>query len=391
MITNVQPYIVSFPTGHRTRYGKCEQTRNLIVVVLTDENVFGLGEGNPYYAGIHDNYFLCEKTKKRLCGKSVPAAIDFLQDLQREYERLPDFDYAPFVALESALLDIKGKFHKNSLSDELGGAKRKRVPVCGTIFLDSPQNMAKRAQEWISKGVTHLKVKICGVTKIDEKNLKQIHNAIEKETIVRIDANQAYKTPEKALNALEKLEKFGVSIIEQPLRDCDLDGLRKLRKRTNIQIMVDESLTNIKDIGFISSKEAADVINFHPPKLGCLTITKEAIKRTIDLGLDFMIGSGVLTGIGVAQYLHLASSLEKLPYPLEEVGLYEMFGMDITLNPFKIEKGCLAVPEDYGLGIKLNKVSFSKYNATISRFTRARARIRLRTIGKVISLLDFLS
>lgn len=382
LITDVQLYIVSFPTGQRTRYGKLEETRNLIVVVLTDENVFGLGEGNPYYVSIYDNYFLCEEIKKQLRDRSVPAVIEFLQKLQGEYESLSDFDYAPFLALESALLDIEGKLHKNTLSDELGGSKRRKVPVCGTIFLDSPDNMAKRAQDWISKGVTHLKVKICGVTKIDERNLKQIHDVIGKETIVRIDANQAYKTPEKALSALKKFEKFGVSIIEQPLRYYDLKGLRKLRKRTDIQIMVDESLTNIKDIELISSKEAADIINFHPPKLGCLTKTKEAIKKTMELGLNFMIGSGVLTGIGVAECLHLASSLEKLPYPLEEVGLYAMFGMDIVLNPFKVQNGCLRVPVDYGLGIKLDKVNFSKFNVNIS-FTTS---IRLRAVRTVTSL-----
>ena len=389
LITNIQSHILSFPTGQRTRYnmfsGLAKETKVLIVVVLTDESIFGLGEGNPYYAWIYDNYFLCEKIKRQLRGRNVPAAIEILQKLQRKYESLSDFDYAPFLALESALLDIEGKLHKSSLSEELGGPKRKQVPVCGTIFLDSPDNMAKRAIDWISKDVTHLKVKICGLTKIDEKNLKRIHDVIEKETIVRIDANQVYKTPEKALGALKKFEKFGVSIIEQPLRYHDLDGFRKLRKRTNIQIMVDESLTNTRDIELISSKEAADIINFHPPKLGCLTKTKEAIKKTIELGLDFMIGSGVMTGIGVAEHLHLASSLEKLPYPLEEVGIHEMFGMDIVLNPFKIEKGCLRVPADYGLGIKLDKANFNKFCVDIP-FTTS---IHLQTVRTVTSFFPY--
>jgi len=383
LITDIHLYIESFPTGQRTKYGRLDETKNLIVVVLTDENIFGLGEANPYYAGIYENYLFCEKIKKQLLGRNVQTAILFLQKLQKKYESSPYFDYCPFLALESALLDIEAKLNKNSLSNELGGSKRKKVPVCGTIFLDSPGNMAKRAQDWISKGVTHLKVKICGITRIDEENLKRIHDVIGEKTIVRIDANQAYKTPRKALNALKKFENFGVSIVEQPLKHYDLDGLRKLRKQTSIKIMVDESLTNERDIELISSKEAADIINFHPPKLGCLTKTKKAIKKTTDLGLDFMIGSGVLTGIGVAECLHLASSLDKLPYPLEEVGIHEMFGMDIVSGPFEIENGWLRVPEDYGLGIKLNKENFNRFNVNISCLTS----MHLRTVRTVTLLL----
>jgi muconate cycloisomerase len=386
-ITDIHLYIEGFPTGQRTRYGKLEKTTNLVVVALTNENVLGFGEGNPYYAGIYENFFLCEKIRSQLTGRAIPEAILFLQKMQRDYERkrtrLQDFDFAPFLALESAFLDISGKTHKNSLSNELGGSKRKEVPVCGTIFLDSPDNMAERALYWMSKGVRHLKVKICGMTRIDERNLKRIHDVIQKETIVRVDANQAYKTPEKALNALKKFEKFGVSIVEQPLGYRDLDGLRKLRKLTNVKIMIDESLTEAKDIELISSNESADIINFHPPKLGCLTKTKEAIEKTIGLGLDFMIGSGVMTGIGVAECLHLASSLEELPYPLEEVGIHEMFGMDIVSNPITIEKGFMAIPKDHGLGIKLDKTNFKKFNISISCSTA----IHLRTARTVTSLL----
>jgi len=85
--------------------------------------------------------------------------------------------------------------------------------------------------------------------------------------------------------------------------------------------------------------EVADIVNFHPSKLGCLTITREAILRTQKLGMKANIGSALMTEIGFSHYLNLAASIPRLDYPLEEPGLYNLYGYGITWEPLEIING----------------------------------------------------
>jgi L-alanine-DL-glutamate epimerase-like enolase superfamily enzyme len=91
-------------------------------------------------------------------------------------------------------------------------------------------------------------------------------------------------------------------------------------------------------------------------------VTRAAIQKTVDLGLEYMVGSAVMTGIGVAAHLNLAASLEKLSYPNEEIGLFELFGKDIVTNPLKIVHGYIEIPTDYGIGVRLDKEKLKEYD-----------------------------
>jgi len=59
--------------------------------------------------------------------------------------------------------------------------------------------------------------------------------------------------------------------------------------------MLDESLQRTSDIELFAHMEVADIVNFHPSKLGCLTVTREAILKTQNLGLKTNIGSSLMT------------------------------------------------------------------------------------------------
>lgn len=387
-ITFVETYVLKIPVKIRLSTGDVRETSHLITEVHTDCGVVGIGEGTLYafrgksYTDIYNAYLLCGKIAKKLKGRQLHEAKDMLPQIQANFIEKSFFDYGPFLALETAVIDALSKLDKVPFGVTLGGVYRNKVPVCGTVFLDTPQNMATVAQKWISKGVRHLKVKVMGRNEVDSVNLEHIRDAVGYDAVLRIDVNGAYKTADNAIDAINGLSKYEVAIVEQPIQWNDLDGLKKLRRTVAPKIMVDESLRSPSDVELISKKRAADIINFHPSKLGCLSVTRDAIQKTIDLGLESMVGSAVMTGIGVAAHLNLAASIEKLSYPNEEIGLFELFGKDIVTNPLKIVNGYIEIPKDYGIGVRLDKEKLKEYDVNMSSLRSFFMRAAYRTYSK---------
>jgi L-alanine-DL-glutamate epimerase-like enolase superfamily enzyme len=146
---------------------------------------------------------------------------------------------------------------------------------------------------------------------------------------------------ERAEKALSIMEKYGVNIVEQPMPRDMLRDIAILRKRfyPAIEIMLDESLRKPSDIKLFAQLEIADAVNFHPSKLGCLTVSREAILQTQRLGMKVNIGSALMTEIGLSHYLNLAASIPSLDYPLEESGVFNLYGYGITWEPIEIING----------------------------------------------------
>ena len=359
-ISRIEIGVLKFPVKIGLIWGEEKWTNHLLVRLYADDTV-GIGEGTPYFTDIYNSYALCEKVVHEITEMDLSEAKRALPQIQDKFLQKTLFDYAPFLALETAIIDALGKLEEASFVKKLGRSFRDKIPVSGTVFLDSPKNMAKVAQKWASKGITHLKVKVTGKDDIDSVNLGSIRSAVGPDVLIRIDANQAYGTVKKAAESLKRLEKYDIAIVEQPIKWNDLDGMRNLRKIVGAEIMVDESLRKPSDIELIAQKEAADIINFHPSKLGCLTVTKAGIEKAAKLGLKYMIGASVMTGVGVAAHLHLAASLKELQYPNEEIGLYEICGKDVVVNPFGITNGRIKVPKNCGLGVEIDEDGLKKY------------------------------
>lgn len=381
-IERVETRVLRIPVKIRLSYGKVRETNRLIVKVYTDNGVVGIGEGTPYLINIYESNILCKNIARILPEVELFKARDILIEMEKSLMGKPFFDFGPFLAFETAIIDAISKLNKTSFSKMLGGTFRDKIPVSGTVFLNPPRIMAKVAQKWVSKGITHLKVKITGKKDEDSVNLKSIRDSVGYEVLIRVDANQAYRTVDKAVDGIKRIEKYNVAIVEQPIKWNDLNGLRKLKRLVDPKIMIDESLRKPSDVELIATSEAADIINIHPSKLGCLSITKDAIEKIIDLGLEYMIGSAVLTGIGVAAHLHLAASIKELHYPNEEIGLYEMFGRDIVTNPLRIANGCIETPKNFGVGVSINESELERYSVNMDTLKVLLTRTGYKTYSK---------
>jgi len=137
--------------------------------------------------------------------------------------------------------------------------------------------------------------------------------------------------------------KSGFSLTNRILREKRIIDQMKneLRREFHpaIEIMFDESLRKPLDIEIFAQMEVADVINFYPSKLSCSRITREVILRTQKLDMKASIGSVLITEIGLYHYLNLAASIPCLDYPLEEPGIYNLYGYSIVKKPLEVFEG----------------------------------------------------
>ena len=347
-IEKIHLLVLCFPVSHYvSSWRPVTRTMHIITFLLTDPGIVGIGEGIPYESNIVEDYIKTISLAKAIKGLTLDDALNKLRSFEcMEFERNEFINYGAYLALESALLSALYNCNKvKHEAESLGGIYRTEIPIAYTIFLNHPKIMARKLEEAIKSGYKHIKFKIPCYLEELERVLRLLHSVKkqhgDEDVVLRADANECFSTLEKAEKAHLIMERHGINIVEQPMPRDRLRDIAELRKRfyPAIEIMLDESLRRPLDIELFAHMEVADIVNFHPSKLGCLTVTREAILRTQKLGMKANIGSALMTEIGFSHYLNLAASIPRLDYPLEEPGLYNLYGYSITREPIEIING----------------------------------------------------
>jgi muconate cycloisomerase len=349
-IKEIHLLVLYFPVSHYvSNWRLVTRTTHVITFLLTDLGIVGVGEGTPYWSNIAEDYVKAISLAKAIKGLTLVDGLNKLRALEyAEFKRERSINYGTYLTLESALLNALYNCNKSKVKHEaelLGGIYRTKMPIAYTIFLNHPIIMAQKMKKAIKSGYKHIKFKIpCNLEELESVlrilySVKKLYG--DEDIVLRADANECFSTFEKAERALLIMERHGINIVEQPMPRDMLGDIARLRKRfyPAIEIMLDESLRKPSDIELFAQLEVADAVNFHPSKLGCLTITREAILQTQKLGMKVNIGSALMTEIGFFHYLNLAASIPRLDYPLEEPGLYNVYGYGITREPIRIING----------------------------------------------------
>jgi L-alanine-DL-glutamate epimerase-like enolase superfamily enzyme len=122
--------------------------------------------------------------------------------------------------------------------------------------------------------------------------LKLISDLAPKGSHIRIDANQAwdYEHSLKILAAISKSELV-IDYLEQPTPARDFLSLVKIRERSEIPIMADESCFTPADLEELIALDAIDLVNLKLLKSGGLTIAREMAATAAAAGVGVYIGS----------------------------------------------------------------------------------------------------
>ncbi len=120
---------------------------------------------------------------------------------------------------------------------------------------------------------------------------------------IRIDANEGW-TPERSVELLRELERYGIEFCEQPIPAGTPERLRWIRERSPIPIVTDEDSRNADDL--LALAGCVDGINIKLVKCGGIRAALAMIHTARALRLKIMLGCMIETAILNTAAAHLS-------------------------------------------------------------------------------------
>lgn len=330
--------------------GTIENVETLLVKIETDEDVSGIGEGAPFAFVTGETMETSLSTTQSLGQLLIGEDPLNIERIHHIMDTTIIGNTAAKAAIDMALYDLKGKQMGAPLYKVLGGFSN-QFKTDVTIGIDTPENMAQEAKEKAAQGFSILKVK-CGIDAgQDIEAIRLIRHAIGDNIRLRMDANQGW-TPAEAVQVMRAIEDHRVEAVEQPLPYWDVDGMAHVRKKVNIQVMVDESVHSPVDAMKVVKQDAADVLNMKLMKSGGLYKALGINRIAEASGIRCMVGCMLESKIGITAGASLVAAKKNITEADMDSFLYAKDpGIKGGLT---LENGIITLPEKPGLGIELN-------------------------------------
>jgi len=300
----------------------------VILVELTGaDGTIGLGEAAPtarYKESVKTvEAFLKKVDPRGLSFSDVEGSMEYLDTISRH-------DMSAKCALNLALLDGAGKKAKKPVYDLLGLGFRDQHHISSfTIGLDKPEVIREKVKQAAPFPV--LKMKVGGPE--DKPNLQTLRE-VAPEKLVRVDANEGWKTKEQALQMIEWLaQDKHIQYVEQPLpASTPAKEWAWLKQRSPLPVFGDESYHLAEDIA--TAAECFHGVNVKLVKTAGITGGLAALMAARKAGLKTMIGCMIETSILISAAAQLAELCDYL---------------DLDGNILITNDPCLGVGNDQGL------------------------------------------
>jgi L-Ala-D/L-Glu epimerase len=316
-------------------------THTVMVELTGADGTVGWGEAAPF-----SRYRESLSTVEAFLKQVDPRGLSFndVEGSMVYLDTLSEHDMAAKCALNLALLDGAAKRARKPLCEylELGFREGQHVSSF-SIGLDTPEVIRQKVLEAEPYPVLKLKL---GAAE-DQANLRALREAAPAKP-VRVDANEAWKTKEQALEQIQWLARDGhIQFVEQPMAaGTPAKDWAWLKQRAPLPIFADESYHLAKDV--THALECFHGVNVKLIKTGGVTAAYEALSAARKAGLKTMLGCMIESSILISAAAHLAELCDYL----------DLDGnLLISNDPFlgaRADKGVVTfagAPEKYGLRV----------------------------------------
>jgi L-alanine-DL-glutamate epimerase-like enolase superfamily enzyme len=233
-----------------------------------------------------------------------PRGLSFndVEGSMRYLETVSPHDMSAKCAINIALLDGAAKRAEKPIYDFLGLGFRENHHVTSfTIGIAEPEVTRRKVLE--AEPYPVLKLKLGSPN--DQANMRALREVAPKK-IVRVDANEGWKTKEQALESIEWLAQDGhVEYVEQPLPAATpVRDWAWLKQRSPLPIFGDESYHHAHDVA--QAVECFHGVNVKLVKTGGISGGFEALRAARRAGLKTMIGCMIETSVLISAAAQLA-------------------------------------------------------------------------------------
>src|SRR5882762_3568022 len=328
--------------------GTASTSRGYIVRLTSDGGHVGCGYSNssPHMGSTFESLpHELERFKPHVLGKDPFAVEAILQELDRS---LAGGSQAK-AGIDCALHDLCARSLGVPLYNLLGGKVRDKVPVLRIVAIKTPAEMAANAEKLLAQGYRYFKIKVRGDVEEDVARVKAIRESVGEDAHLTIDANQSY-SPKGAITAINRMAKYRLDLVEQPVPRNDLKGLELVTRSVPVTVEADEGAGTVDEIMTLVSERIVDAVSLKIQKLGGLR-NAIAAARICEAGqIKYRMGAHVGTRLGNAHAINLAAALPGIDYACELGEFTRMY--DDPFAGIEVVDGMLAVPDGLGCGVE---------------------------------------
>jgi o-succinylbenzoate synthase len=324
------------------------KSEEVVVKVVDGNGLEGLGEASPSKMILGETQETIISALNVILPNLIGSEPEMLENISYLIENSIYRNSSAKASVDIALHDLVSRKHKLPLFKYLGGYSNK-VLTDITIGIKPIEEAIKEAKELLEQKVRIIKVKV-GSENLEEdiSRLKAIREAVGNEIKIFVDANQAW-SERRAVYAINKMQRYEIELVEQPVRAKDIDGLSFVRHNSPVPIMADESVHSPEDAIEVVKKDAADLINIKLMKSGGIRNARKIATISEAVGIKNIVGCMMESAISIAAAVHFACSTRNVIF----VDLDSDLGLKNTL----VKKGMIefkdsyrVLSEDYGLG-----------------------------------------
>ena len=307
-----------------------------------------------------------EGTWEFLRAKLVPSFLERPElDPARCFERLAEFPGEPFAkaALEGAVWDLRAQEVSKPLWAMLGGAQRPISSGAALGLMPTLAGLLERVERFLAEGYRRIKIKIAPGH--DVELVRAIRGRFG-EIPLMVDANAAYRLDDAEV--FERLDDFGLMMIEQPLARHALEEHAELQRRIRTPICLDESAESLESLAEIIRLRSGRIINIKVQRMGGLWPARQAHDAAAAAGLACWLGTMPELGIASAQGLHLAT-LSNFSLPTDVEASARWYVDDIISPPIEVSsQGTITLPDGPGMGYRVDLEKVSRYRIRREEF-----------------------
>ncbi len=266
------------------------------------------------------------------------------------------------ATIENALLDVAARRAGLPLHALLGYPRKPIMSGVSIGLQESIDALLAAVAEAVEAGYHRVKMKIAR-----GKDVEWVAAVRRRFPALRlmVDANGDYDLESAA--GLQRLDTFGLMMIEQPLSYSDIIQHAALQRRLETPICLDESIHDEADAVAAIELGACRVINIKQGRVGGLLESIRIARACAARGVDAWSGGMDETGIGRAVNIHLQTADGfTLPGDTSETRRY--FREDIVEPGVRLGPGgFIEVPQGPGTGVTVVPERLARYRLESER------------------------
>jgi galactonate dehydratase len=381
-ITAVTPLVLGTPWRNLT-----------FVKVETDSGIYGLGEvrlNNRTNALLG---YLGEAMPRYVLGRD-PFDIESLVSKMMigDFGRMGEITMSALSIIEMACWDIMGKSLGLPCYRLMGGAVRDRIKAYANGWYTverTPQMFHDAALKVVERGYLALKVDPFGAGRyeltLDEQAravdlVAAVRDALGPERDIMLEMHGRFN-PATAILMANKMEKFRLAWVEEPVPPENLSELKRVAERISTPIACGERLHTMNEFRPVFDLYAVDIVQPDISHFGGLTLTRR-LAAWADVYNVLIAPHNVGGPVSTAAALHVAACTPNFMIQEHFNDFADSWVKQAAPGVPEVVDGYFSLPTAPGLGVELDESVFSKHPQIEAHFDLFKEDWHRRDMGK---------